>query len=78
MVPNCSSGHDTSIGIQRDLPGSTFEVDLSRSLRTILLFMTSGDLSIDLTQKFICKSCRSFNEKPEKAEKAPLPDSEPF
>ena len=37
--------------IQRDLPKSNFEVDLSSSLSTILFLMTSGDLNVDLTQK---------------------------
>ena len=44
-------GHDALIGIKRDLPRSNFEVDISRSLSTILFFIISGDLRIDLTQK---------------------------
>ena len=40
-----------SIATQHDLPKSTFHVDLSRTLRTMLFVMTSGDLNIDLTQK---------------------------
>ena len=51
MIPNCSSGHDASIGTQRDLRRSNVEVDLSRALCTMLFAMTSGDLNIDLTQK---------------------------
>ena len=48
MVPNCSPGHDASIGMQRDLPGSNFQVDLYMVLSAILFVMTSGDLKIDL------------------------------
>ena len=55
MVPNCSPGHDASIGTQRDLPRSNFEVDLSWSLCTMLFVMTSGDLNIDLNQFFFAK-----------------------
>ena len=62
MVPNCLSGHDATIGIQRDLPRSNFEVDLSMSLSTIVFVMTSGDLNINLTQKSFYKSCMSINE----------------
>ena len=51
MVPNCSPGHDVSIGTQHDLPRSNFQVDLSNTLRTMLFVVTSGDLNIDLTQK---------------------------
>ena len=51
MVPNCSHGHDASNGIERDLPRSNFEVDLSRALSTMLLLMASGDLNIGLTKK---------------------------
>ena len=50
MLPSCSPGYDASIGIQRDLPRSNFEVCLSRSLCTMLFVMTSGDLNIDMTQ----------------------------
>ena len=32
MVPNCSPGHDMSIGTQHDLPRSKFQVDLSNDL----------------------------------------------
>ena len=66
---NCLSGYDASIDIQRDLPRSYFEVDLSRSLSTILFVITSGDLNIDLTQKkvFFYKTCRSFNEQSNEA-----------
>ena len=62
-MPSCLSGHDGSIGVQRDLPRSNFEVDLSRSFSTILFVMTSGDLNVDMTQNiFFYKSCRSLNE----------------
>ena len=56
-MPNCLHGHEALIGIQHDLSMSNLtytEVDLSRSLSTILFLMTSGDLNIDLTQKVIC------------------------
>ena len=56
---NCSPGHDASIGTQRDLPGSNFEVDLLRSLCTMWFVMAFGYLNIDLTH-FL--SCGSFNE----------------
>ena len=45
MVPYCSPGHDASIGTQRDIFRSNFEVDQSRSLYTMLFVMHSGDLS---------------------------------
>ena len=61
MVPNCSPGQYASIGTQRGLPKSNFEVDLSRSLCTMLFVMTSGNINIDLNQKVIYKTCRSFN-----------------
>ena len=50
MVPNCSPGHDASIGTQCDLPRSNFEV-LGNYVSTMLFVMTSGDLNVDLTQK---------------------------
>ena len=50
-LPNCPPGHDASIGTQRDLLRSNFEVDLSRSLCTMLFVMAFGYLNIDLTQK---------------------------
>ena len=50
-----------SIDTQHDLPRSYFHVDLSRTLRTMLFVMTSGDLNIDLTT-FFYKSCNSFNK----------------
>ena len=53
MIPNCLPGNDASIGILYDLPRSNFEVDLSKSLSTILFVMASGDFNIDLTQKSI-------------------------
>ena len=63
MVLNCSPDHDSPIGIQRDFPRSNFEIGPSRSLRTILFVMTSGDLNNDLTRNsFLYKSYRSFNE----------------
>ena len=51
IMPNCSPGHDASIGIQHDLLRSIFEVDLFGSLSKILFSMTSGDLNIVLPQK---------------------------
>ena len=62
MVPNCSPGLEVSIDIKHDLPRSNFEVDLSRSLSTILYVVASGDLNIALTQTSVNKSCRSANE----------------
>ena len=55
MVPNCSPGHDASIGTQRDLPRSNFEVDLAMSLCTMLFVMAFGDLNVDLTYFFLQK-----------------------
>ena len=48
MVPDCSPGRDASIGTQHNLPMSNFQVELSKSLRTMFFVMTSGDLNIDL------------------------------
>ena len=44
-----------SIATLYDLPKSTFHVALSRTLRTMLFVMTSGDLNIDLIQFFSTK-----------------------
>ena len=55
MAPNCSPGTDASIGTQRDLPKSNFQVNLSLSLCTMLFVMTSGDLNIDLTKMLFKK-----------------------
>ena len=59
-MPNHLSGHDALIGMQRDLPRSNFEVDLSRSLSAILFLMTSGDLNIDLTQRSYIQKLQVF------------------
>ena len=93
MVPNCSPSHDASIGTQRDLPTSNFQVDLSRSLRTMLFITISGDLNIDLNQKVFTKLVglstnyqtpfafvaiiRGFRDL-KGGPKRLLPDSEPF
>ena len=92
MVPDCSPGHDASIGIQNDLPRSHFEVDLTKSLSTILFLTTSGDLNIYLIKTLFTKLvglsanhqapfafCRhdSWFQDLKGGRKAP-PDSEPF
>ena len=64
MVPNCSPGHDASIGTQSDLPRSNFEAYMPKSLFTMSFYMTSGEFQTDLTKKvfFFYKSCRSSKE----------------
>ena len=66
MVPNCSPGHDASI-VSCDLPRSKFEVDLSRTLCTMIFVIWYDICDLCWSQywpdpKSYLQKCMSFKK----------------